>query len=138
MFSTNFQMFLRRNSSKHFSLAFRSFVSLFGFLLFCFSHWRPLSMSCIFLPIFSLLSIHYHFFVPPLLYSFTYKHKCLPDYQAFSPVLSSVSLFLSLKILTPTLKCAHDKKIRRKLNFEKYFTLSKPCFLTSRTKPTSL
>jgi hypothetical protein len=127
MFSTNFLMFPLRNSPKYFSLAFRS---LFLYLVFFFSVsiTDALFLCHVYhvrLPTFSLFSIQYHFSVPLFLYPFTYKHKCLPNYQALSPFLSPISLFLSLKLQTPTFKCAHDKKIRRKLNFEKYFSLSK-------------
>jgi len=136
MFSTNFLMFLLRNSPIYFSLAFRSLFLYFVFFFFSVSVTYGLFLCLVyfFLP--------FHFspstIISLFLYPFMYKHKCLPNYQALSPVLSSVSLFLSFKILTPTFKCAHDKKIRCSLNFEKYFTLSKPCFLSSSTKPTSL
>ena len=120
-------MFLLRNSPKYFSLNFRSlFLYLVFFFYLSITDGLFLCLAYhVFLPTFSLLSIHYQFSVPLFLYPFMYKHECLPNYQAHSPVLSSVSLFLSLKILTPTFKCARDKNIRRRLNLEKYFTLSK-------------
>jgi len=138
MFSTNFLMFLLRNSPKYFSLAFRS---LFLYFVFFFSvsvtYGLFLCLVYFFLSFHfspsTIISLSLYFFIPLCI-----SINVFQTIKALSPVLSCVSLFLSFKILTPTFKCAHDKKIRCSLNFEKYFTLSKPCSLSSRTKPTSL